>query len=388
MKVALIGPFPLDTTLIQGGIESSVLGLARELSLAHDVYVHDFPRKGIDDKTDRFDSLVVFRYNNFGRHNLDMARRIPSIVKALKDNPVDICHIHGTNVFCKRLFISLKREGIPVILTVHGLAHIEKKKLLSRRFSFTLLWKYIEQSIAEKRLLSICEQVIVDTPYVARAIASYGLKKIPRIYVIPQGINPYYSDICANPDSNQILSVGTFSERKGQILLIQAFERVLLTCPQARLSLCGIVSDRTYYNRLLAYLSTSPCRDKVSITANASQEELLSLYKKAHVFCLHSQEESQGIVFAEAMAAGIPIVSTRVGGIPDVVAEGETGFLSDYDSIDHFAQNIVTLMTNRKLWEDMSEQCRLSSKRYSWTSIAKSVESIYNDVLIDSESLT
>ena len=68
MKIALIGPFPLDTTLIQGGIESSVLGLARELSLAHGVYVHDFPRKGIDDKTDRLDRLVVFRYNNFGSY--------------------------------------------------------------------------------------------------------------------------------------------------------------------------------------------------------------------------------------------------------------------------------------------------------------------------------
>ena len=381
MKIALIGPFPLDTTLIQGGIESSVLGLARELSLAHEVYVHDFPRKGIDDKTDRFDRLVVFRYNNSGKHNRDMARRIPSIVKALKDNPVDICHIHGTSVFCKRLYLSLKREGIPLILTVHGLAHIEKKKLLSRRFSLKLLWKYIEQSNAEKRLLSICEQVIVDTPYVARAIASYGLKKTPRVHIIPQGINPYYSDVSANPDSNQILSVGTFSERKGQILLIQAFERVLHTCPQARLSLCGIVSDRTYYNRLLAYLSTSPCRDKVSITANAPQEELLSLYKEAHLFCLHSQEESQGIVFAEAMAAGIPIVSTRVGGIPDVVSEGETGFLSDYGNLDIFAQNIVTLMTNRKLWEKMSGQCRMEGRRYSWRVIASSVESLYDDVL-------
>lgn len=381
MKIAQIGSFPLDPTLIKGGVESSVFGLARELSLLHEVYVYDLPRIGIYDNTEIVGRLQIFRFRNSGKRNRDMVKRIPAIINNLNVHPVDICHIHGTSVFCYQLFLALKRAKIPVIITVHGLAHIEKKKLLSQRFSAKVLIQYFEQTRAERRLLSDCQHTIVDTPYVSRAIQSYGLKKPPIIHVIPQGINSDFFDIQPDTNSNVILSVGTFSARKGHLLLIQAFELLSQAYPSAHLTICGTMADATYYERVVSYVSKSPYNNKISIVTDASQEHLLSLYQKAHVFALHSQEESQGVVFAEAMAAGLPVVSTRIGGIPDVVADGDTGLLSEYGNIELFAQNLLDLMTNRMMWERMSSQCRIVAKHYSWASLASSVESIYNKVI-------
>ena len=100
------------------------------------------------------------------------------------------------------------------------------------------------------------------------------------------------------------------------------------------MTVCGIVSDKAYFKDVVEYVKASPCKDKISLLTNLPKDQLLTLYKQAHVFALHSQEESQGIVFAEAMAVGLPVVATNVGGIPYVVENGVTGLLSSYGDID------------------------------------------------------
>jgi glycosyltransferase involved in cell wall biosynthesis len=103
-------------------------------------------------------------------------------------------------------------------------------------------------------------------------------------------------------------------------------------------------------------------------------EEMIS---EARVFILHTQEESQGIVFCEAMAVGLPIISTSVGGVPHILTHNVNALLSSYGDVTAFSNHLVEFFSNPQLEADMTESNFIRSKLFSWKSIAKLVVSEY-----------
>ena len=158
---------------------------------------------------------------------------------------------------------------------------------------------------------------------------------------------------------------------------MQAFEQVCATTPNAKLVIAGSLADQQYYNTLLTYVSNSSYRDNITIYTNLSQQEIFGLYQKAKVFALHSQEESQGIVFAEAMAVGLPIVATRVGGVPYVVHDTENGLLTAYGDIQAFATNMLQLLNNVDLYKRIQSRNKQEAINYDWETISSKVEDLY-----------
>ena len=142
--------------------------------------------------------------------------------------------------------------------------------------------------------------------------------------------------------------------------------------------ICGSVAETQYLNEIETYLSKSPYKERIQLVINASKDALQNYYQKAHIFALHSQEESQGIVLAEAMAVGLPVVSTRVGGIPFVIDDGKTGLITDYGDLQPFANSILYLLNNDVDWLKMSGQCRMASEKYSWSSIVEQITNMYS----------
>ena len=381
MRIIQIGQFPLSPDLIRGGIESSVFGLASEQSKNHSVFVFDNPRFDCADSIERVGDLTVYRFRNKGRHQQDASGRIPDMLQIISTLRPSICHLHGTSPFNWRIFKALRDHGVPVVVTVHGLIYVEKRELLRKHFSLKALYQLIVQSSAERRILKAAKEVIVDTKYVEDAIRHYHLSSVPHMTVIPQGIQEEYYQISCASDSQEILSVGAIAQRKGHLLLVQSFERLCGKMPEAHLTICGSMAESDYYMRIKAYLSSSPFKDRISIFTDVPKEDLFSLYRKAHLFALHSQEESQGIALAEAMATGLPVVSTKVGGIPFVIADGMTGLLSDYGDTISFSSSLEHLLTSQDDWWEMSRKCRKTARQYSWKTISESVSVVYNSLL-------
>ena len=381
MRIVQIGSFTLDRSLIKGGVESSVYGLALEQARSLNVSVIDMPRLGTEDSVEEQDGLTIYRFRNPGPHNKDSIKRIEDIVDVISGLKPDVCHLHGTGIFGWKMFKVLKKAGIPVMLTVHGLASIEKKKALRQHFSFKSLYQYIIQSWCERSILSSLKTVIVDTKYVAHAIEAYHLRRTPRMAIIPQGIDKAYYDINCSAVSRTVLSVGSMSKRKGHDLLIQAFSIVAEKIKDISLVICGALADRSYYQALLSLAAGTHCSDRIFIKPNLRKDELYEQYSLAHIFALHTQEESQGIVFAEAMATGLPIVSTRVGGVPFVVTNGENGILVPYGDIDGFSQAIIKIMSLGDDWTTLSSNCRNKSHNYSWEVIARMIDNEYKLIL-------
>lgn len=388
MNIVQVGPFPLSADCIRGGVESSVFGLAKELAMSHVVDVFDFPRIGGKDSVELQGSLTIHRYNNPGKYNQDAIKRGKEMLRDIVALHPDIVHIHGTGGISGALYNAVKVYGIPALLTVHGLLHVEKKNALRKHPSLKHLYQLIVQSRAEFEVLNKAQHIIVDTEYVSKQIEhSHDKKKIsnlPWMYVIPQGIQSQYLSLLPKPTKEPIiLSVGSISQRKGHLFLIRAFEQVHSKIPSAKLVIAGSLAEEAYLSKMREEIAKCRLQDSVDILTNIPQEELLQHYQTASIYALHSQEESQGIALVEAMAAGLPVVSTTVGGIPYVVKDRESGLLSAYSDIGSFAQNIIMLLENKDLRNKMSLSAREIAQNYSWTNIAQVIETVYNRVISD-----
>ena len=381
MNIVQFGPYPLDTSCIQGGVESSVYGLSQALVLQHEVSVFDIPRIEGKDTVNIQNGIYIHRYKNPGTHNQDAVQRVDDILRDIIALHPDIVHVHGTGEVSAIVYKALKEYGFKVMLTIHGLLHVEKKNQLRKKLSFKHLYQYFHQSRIEFDAIENADVAIVDTEYVAiqlrKLLEDKKVKRLPNMHIIPQGINANYLSLNANSDTQTILSVGSISERKGHLFLIKAFEQVVSHIPNVKLVIAGSLADKRYYQSLLDYVEKSSCKEKIEIQPNLPQEQIYHLYQTATLFALHSQEESQGIVFAEAMAVGLPIVATRVGGVLYVVEHDKNGYLSDYRDINTFAKYLINLFTNKEIYNQISQSNKSIGKTYNWLSIVNKVENLY-----------
>lgn len=382
MKIIIIGSFPVDTEKIKGGVESSVYGLANALAEKNEVLVVDLPRQNIEDGYEQHGNIVVHRFSNPGCRNLDGTRRANDIAQWVASQSPDICHLHGTSITAFKIFQALKHQGLATILTVHGLAHVEKKKALGTRPSIKTLFQYLYQRHYELKLINACPCIIVDTPYVAESIrASSPRMRQTVCHTIPQGIDTSYLDTQCDIAAPKLLAVGSYSQRKGHLQLLEAFSLLVERRPDVQLTIAGSSSDTEYLHKVKSYIESKQWGNRVNLLTNVDTDTLHRLYSEAHLFVLHSFEESQGIVFLEAMAAGLPIVATRVGGIPDVVSDYENGLLCETNNAEKFAEAISLLLDDTNLWGKLSSLNKGKAEQYTWPIIAERVEELYKTLI-------
>lgn len=377
MNIVQIGNYPISAECIHGGVEASVYGLVNELGRGHTVDVFDIPRIGGQERVERYGNLTIHRYANPGTHNKDAVIRLKEMVRDIVALSPEVCHVHGTNAINKEIYFALQTHGIKMMLTVHGLLHEEKKQALLRKPSMKALYQYIIQTRDERELLEAAPRIIVDTAYVEEKLKGYGLKHVPQMHVIPQGIDETYYGIKCDPKSKVILCVGAIAPRKGHIYTVEMFNRLRAKGVEAKLRIIGSLADKGYYEQLKQKIAERKYKEDISLEANLPREELLKAYAEAKVFVLHSREESQGIVFAEAMATGLPVVATKIGGIPYVVEDGKSGLLCPYGDVEAMEMMVERLMTEEKVWKEFSAESRERAKGYRWGEIAERIVELY-----------
>lgn len=377
MSIIQIGPYPISPECIHGGVEASLYGLVQELAKSHTVDVFDIPRLGEKDRGERYGNLTIHRYANQGKYNKDAVLRLNEIVRDIVALGPEVCHVHGTGAFSKEMYFALHQHGIKMMLTVHGILREEKKQALLRKPSPKALYQYIVQSRDERELLEAAPCIIVDTAYVEDKLNAYGLKHVPEMHVIPQGIDEVFYTIKCSQKSDVILCVGAIAPRKGHIYTIEMFNRLRARGIDGKLRIIGSLADKAYYEQLKQKIARSPYKEHISIEANLPREELLKAYAEAKLFVLHSREESQGIVFAEAMATGLSVVATKIGGIPYVVADGKSGLLCPYGDVDAMTEMVAKLLSDESLWQRYSAAAKEIAKGYRWSDIANRIVELY-----------
>lgn len=240
-----------------------------------------------------------------------------------------------------------KKENIPLIVHFHGY-DISKHQVVSE-------WLPLY-----RKMFASCTNVIAVSTMMQRALVELGApsQKISLNYYGPAG-DCFLSK--ADYGNNWFIAVGRFVEKKAPQLTILAFLRVLQAEESARLMMIG---DGPLHGSCIWLAKSLGIDDKIRFEGALPHAETLQRFEQAFCFVQHSVTATNGdsegtpVAVMEAGAAGLPVISTRHAGIPDVVVEEETGVLVEEGDVDAMAVAMLRLYRDRNLCAQMGAAAR------------------------------
>ncbi|WP_430436578.1 glycosyltransferase family 4 protein [Oceanibaculum nanhaiense] len=203
---------------------------------------------------------------------------------------------------------------------------------------------------SEKAALAMVRHSIVTSPFTASALADYGVPA-ERVTVILPGTDPAPVAKGGGPGLN-ILAVGTLTPRKGHDVLLTALGTLLHH--DWTLTLAGGARDKATADLVEKLIQDKSLSDRVTLLGEVDGEALSALYDRADLFALASHYEGYGMVFAEALARGLPVIGTTGGAIPTTVPP-DAGLLVPPGDADAFAQALEKLMTDTSLRQSLRQ---------------------------------
>lgn len=162
--------------------------------------------------------------------------------------------------------------------------------------------------------------------------------------------------------------------------MVTTFAQIASHVP-AKLLLVGDGPEMSVVSKLVCSLGI---RDKVRFLGK--QENLEELYSISDLMLLLSEKESFGLVALEGMACGVPCIGTNVGGIPEVITDGESGFVCELGDIVTIANKGIEILTNEPLHQKFSTNSIITAKtRFSAQQIVSQYEDIYQSLIKNGE---
>ena len=378
--VVMVGPFPSDPTRIEGGVQASLFGLA--LSLRDRAAIRSVsvvatpmrPAKGITRAT--VAGIPVTFVDAPWGFLASAVSRVPEIVEIIGVGADTLVHLHGTGIVQAAVLLACLARRIPVVWTMHGITEKEMAEARRRTGGFKAWARWALYAACERLQLRLAPEIVVDTPYVAREV---GHRAKADLRPIPQGIFPAEMTAAVNPDRRApvVVSLGVIHPRKGHALTIRAFAEVVREIPEARLVVVGALAEPSHLAELQDLVAELGLTDRIEIRVDEPRERVLEALAEARVFALHSQEESQGIALCEAMAAGLPVVATRVGGIPDVIGASRAGYLVEYGDVRAMAAHLTRLLTDDALFRAAGAAATTRAGDFAWSAIATRIVDVY-----------
>jgi len=301
------------------------------------------------------------------------------IVDVAIHEQLDVLHVHyaiphATVGFMAKEILKTKGINLPVITTLHGT-------------DITLVG--IDQSMTSVVEFSINKSDIVTT--VSNSLKNETLQH----FNISNDINVIYNFIDSKrfsrkaknhfkaaiaPDGEKIIAhTSNFRKVKRVEDLIRAFS-IIYKKTKAKLLLIGDGPQRRKAEDLCRELGT--CDSIRFLGKQEAVEEILSL---ADLFILPSEKESFGLSALEAMACEVPVISTNIGGLPEVNEDGVTGFLCDVGDIEGMAEKALKILDNEKLLETFRKNARNKALEFTLDKILPQYEHLYKKSLESSK---
>jgi glycosyltransferase involved in cell wall biosynthesis len=276
--------------------------------------------------------------------------------------------------------LAAKLAGVPVILhTFHG--HVLRGYFGPLR-SKALVW-------IERFLARLSDRIVTVSEGQRRELAGYGVAPLEKITVVPLGFELESLLACEShrgelrrelglADGDKLVGiVARLVPIKNHRLFLQAAQVVVETMPQARFL---VVGDGELREELEAYAHDLGLEGGVLFTG--WRRDLPRLYADLDVVALTSINEGTPVSLIEAMAAGVPVVATAVGSVPDVVVEGETGYLVKDGDVKGMAKAIIELLRDPEKAKEMGIAGREAVyPRFAAHTLIANVEGLYAELL-------
>ena len=269
-------------------------------------------------------------------------------------NPV-LLHAHFGPDAALALPIS-KQMNLPLIVSLLG-TDITINDDYSKR-SFYSQRLFLKR---RKELASYASAIIVPSEFLWNRARELGFKE-KSLHLIKHGVDlEKYKVKRRSPKYGHIVYVGRLIPLKGLNLLISALSQIREEFPEIKLTVVGDGPMRSEYEKMAQELLGNSCE----FVGWQSNEIVLDYISEAYIFSMPSitmpsgAAESFGLVFVEAQALGVPVVSFLSGGIPEVVAHEQTGLLAKEGDVIGLARNIKILLSNPALRDDMSHKAEM-----------------------------
>ena len=285
-----------------------------------------------------------------------------------------------------------KHVGVPVALQVATLARAERSMKATEGGGLVGSWRALMTKITHKLDLSALSRV--DTILVENAwMRDFVREHAPSTDVVfaPPGVDTTVFTPSDKPfsDRNYILSVGRFADpRKNVPLLFRTYARLhdQMEGLPPELVLAGRTGPTPADWELAEELRI---REHVRFHEDIDLETLADLYRNAKVFVLTSDEEGLGLVILEAMASGLPVVSTNCGGPSTVVQDGKTGYLTPVGDAGALSDALMEMLASMERVTKMGKEgYRRAIEEFSREATAKAFLQVYDQLLSRTEAST
>ncbi len=338
MRIA-IATYDFDPPI--GGLGVHVMRLLTALKREHsNEYVVLSPSPNAESHLPQF---VKNRWKKRGGSPLFSLALFFLFPRLLRREKIDLLHVHGGSGGV----LLLRKPGIPVVVTCHH-TYRDEADVYRQTSSVTYLRKML-MALIEKRTYRIADKIM--------CVSDGTLERLKKDYRVPAEKlvlveNAVNDELLLMDDraceENLLLFAGRLEPRKGLPILLQAFASVKKKNPSLRLRIVGEnMMGAAALDQHLRDASLS-IRD-IELVGFVTQQEYWNELKRATILVVPSLREGFGLVAAEGMAAGIPVVASDCDGLRHVIREGETGLLFKTGDADECARAVEKLLTDHDL---------------------------------------
>jgi len=322
----------------------------------------------------RFHEVEMMSYPLFEHQPYTLALATKMATVAEEEN-LDLLHVHyaiphSISAILARESLKPKRR-LPVVTTLHG----TDITLVGADRSYLPITRYgIEQSDGVTAISHYLKEATRETFHfddievIPNFVCQHDYKRQP-VASLKESLAPHGELLVAH--------VSNFRPVKRPVDCVEIFARILKKGINARLVMVGDGSERTNAEHRARCLGIY---DKCSFVGK--QPRIVDYLSVSDVLLLPSEQESFGLAALEAMACEVPVIASRVGGIPEVITDGETGFLSEVGDLDKMAEDAGRLLADEKLRREIGERARESAiSRYRTDVVIPQYISFYEKVI-------
>jgi N-acetyl-alpha-D-glucosaminyl L-malate synthase BshA len=298
-----------------------------------------------------------------------------TMVDVIVNNQIDILHVHyaiphASAAFMAKQILAKQGKHIPVITTLHG----TDITLVGRDKTFAPVVTF---SINESDVITAVSNNLRDETY-----KHFKIEKTIEVIHNFVDVNRFnkkpidaFRRVIAPHGEKILLHASNFRKLKRVGDVVKIFAEVIKKVP-AKLLFVGDGPDRPAAERLCRELGIF---DETRFVGRQEQiEEILAI---ADIFLLTSDYESFGLAALEAMAAGVPVISTNAGGLPEINVEGVTGYLSEVGDVEEMSRHAIALLSDQNKLQIFKNNAGAHAKRFDIHHIVPQYEELYNRFL-------
>lgn len=291
-----------------------------------------------------------------------------SVRRLMKRLQPDIVHGQGTERDCAMAAVL---SGFPNVLTLHGNMRVHAKRPEQKGSSY-----YKMAAALETFCLKRTDGVVAISSYTEELVKDLT----PRTWLLPNAVDRRFFDVQPDqPDLPGILFVGSLDPRKNPLGLLQACAPMLRE-GKCTLALAGQFHAASDYGREVVKLMES--LPGISLLGFLDRDELAAEFKRASIMVLPTYEDNCPMVVLEAMAAGLPVAASEVGGIPDLISHGEDGLMFSPHDISSIRDALTRLIGDNEMRTSMGLAARAKAHaKFHPRIIAEKHLAIYREVL-------